>query len=278
MDLREVYIKNGLTDWDLEILAREGLIHLPADGQFTDEEAQRVEEVVLLRRLLIPYDDIRLLLQSPNRVNSVLSSHMKALRQDPGAPGAVLSVMDTLWRKPYRHVSELIDDLREREDELYEVDIRYELRPAPSCAGGASAQVFSPQTERSLRRGKGLVIAIVIYMGLGLAISLASNTFACIVNQQTGANMMLSLVSTVCGVVLLYFFWRGVAWIRYFYIVAYGLGVLIHTISILYSIGHASFDNVVPIILDDVLCSVIFCLLLFQQDVKDFLYEQRCRQ
>ena len=277
MDLQEVCRKNGLTDWDMKILEREGLIHLPVDGQFTDEEARRVEEVVLLRRVLLSYNDIRLLLQSPNRVNSVLSAHMRALRQDPGAPAAVLPVLDTLWRKPYRHVGELIDDLREHEDELYEVDIHYELRPAPSSAA-APAKEPSPQTERSLQRGKGLVIAIMVYIGLNLALSLVINVVACIVYQQMGGYRMLSLVANVIGVALLYFFWRGVPWIRYFYAIGHGLSALGLVISFLYSIGYASAADVVQSILGAALSAVVFWLMLFQQDVKDFLYEQRCRR
>lgn len=282
MDLQEVCRKNGLTDWDMKILEREGLIHLPVDGQFTDEEARRVEEVVLLRRVLLSYNDIRLLLQSPNRVNSVLSAHMRALRQDPGAPAAVLPVLDTLWRKPYRHVGELIDDLREHEDELYEVDIHYELRPAPSSAA-APAKEPSPQTERSLQRGKGLVIAIMVYIGLNLALSLVINVVACIVYQQMGgflitmiSQMVISLAVTVGGVALLYFFWRGVPWIRYFYAIVHGINAVGLVISFLYSIGYASAADVVQSILGAALSAVVFWLLLFQQDVKDFLYEQRC--
>ena len=89
---------------------------------------------------------------------------------------------------------------------------------------------------------------------------------------------MLSLVANVIGVALLYFFWRGVPWIRYFYAIGHGLSALGLVISFLYSIGYASAADVVQSILGAALSAVVFWLMLFQQDVKDFLYEQRCRR
>ena len=264
MDILQLCTKTGQNEWYIQNLVKDGLIVPDGAGQFPADQAERAEQIVWLRKLLLRDEDIRRILQNPQCLSSVLAVHMRALREDKNAPQAACMVMDIVWRKNYATLNEFIDDLRLYSRELSQVDLQYELA-APACGPSDTNQL-----DRVEKKGKWLTLGIVIFQIFDLASALFQALFLELRNLPA---LIGSLVAVALLGAAIYFFWKGVVWIRYLYIIVHGCNAVFTLFSLL-----SPIDNIIVTLvylISALLSAVVFSLLLFNSSVKEFLYRQR---
>ena len=104
MNINELERLTGITKQNIRFYEKKGLLHPARNSEnnyreYTKEDLTRLKAVKLLRKLDLPLEDIRKILQDEELLSEALSQHLKTLQEKQQELSACIDVCNNLLQK-----------------------------------------------------------------------------------------------------------------------------------------------------------------------------------
>lgn len=111
MNINELERLTGITKQNIRFYEKKGLLHPARNAEnnyraYTEEDLTRLKTIKLLRKLDLPLEDIRRLLQEEAPPDEILARHLKALQEKKQELSACIDVCKDLLHKTRSHATQ----------------------------------------------------------------------------------------------------------------------------------------------------------------------------
>lgn len=272
MKIKEVCKRTGLTERTIRYYGEERLIKplVTLKGgreyrEYSERDVAGLTVIAGLRKLFFTIDEIKDMIDDPERIQSVLSAYKLKMATDAKAKAAIVEALNDLEPSELRSAEAVAEKLRRLSERLPlpQRDINPDFGKFESNTKAERELEYSRFAERQAKQfALGRIIVIVI-----ASVNIFMSLMASVIHFNA-FNLIVQIVLSIC----LFF---GVSWVRYLFAVGAALSVLGNIVLIITALGEGL---VLTAALSAVYMaySVVACLFLFRSEaVTEFLYAQK---
>ncbi|WP_058303619.1 MerR family transcriptional regulator [Gorillibacterium timonense] len=272
MKIKEVCARTGLTERTVRFYGEQGLIHphtTISGGReyrdYSEQDVAELETVAELRKLFFTIEEIRIMRETPDRIEEVIETYRRKLDADVTAKDAILKRLNTVQVDQLTDAAMLAASLRDLSETLA-LPAR-DIEPDFGRLDGISKEEreeeyrqYLKRQERQFLRGKVTVIAIA-----------AINVLLALLSSFYHFRLFSLLISIALSLAL----FAGVVWVRYLF----AAGLALNALSGIYVLASSPVPLpgwFIAVMLAEIVYACFACItLLRSQAVSEFLYSQK---